>query len=71
MKGICKTDNALYVGQFYDGTTIRIGLNSRQRWTFKTRGDGNVMLEYRNITICMTREQFLKEDWEIIEKAEG
>jgi hypothetical protein len=71
MKGICKTDNAIYVGQFCDGTTIRIGMNSRQRWTFKTRVDGNVTLEYRNITICMTREQFLKEDWEIVEKAEG
>jgi hypothetical protein len=70
MKGICKTDNALYVGQFFDGTTIRIGLNNRQRWTFKTRVDGNVTLEYRNITICITQEQFFK-DWKIVEKAEG
>ena len=67
MNGICKTDNALYVGQFYDGTTIRIGLNNRQRWTFKPRVDGNVTLEYRNITICMTQEQFFA-DWKIVEK---
>ena len=70
MKGICKTDNALYVGQLFDGTTIRIGLNNRQRWKFETRVDGNVTLEYRNITICITREQFVK-DWKIVEKAEG
>jgi hypothetical protein len=64
MKGICKTDNALYVGQFFDGTTIRISMNNRQRWKFATRVDGNVTLEYHNITICITREQFYK-DWKI------
>ena len=63
MKGLCKTDNELYIG-FFEGTTIRIGLNKRQRWKFETRFDGNVTLEYRNITICITREQFYK-DWKI------
>lgn len=77
MKGICKTDKEFIVGQLFDRTTngigvntIGIGVNNRQRWTFRTRVDGNVTLKYRNIHICITRDKFFK-DWKIIEKAEG
>ena len=49
MKGICKTDNALYVGRFLDGTTVSIGLNRQQRWQFETTSDGRVRLTFRNI----------------------
>ena len=65
MKGICKTDNALYVGKFLDGTTVSIGLNRQQRWQFETSSDGRVRLTFRNIGICLSEEQFLA-DWKIV-----
>ena len=65
MKGICKTDNALYVGRFLDGTTVRIAMNRRQRWHFETASDGRVKLTFRNIGIFVSEEQFF-EDWKII-----
>ena len=65
MKGICKTDNALYVGKFLDGTTVSIGLNRRQRWKFKTSSDGRVKLTFRNIGIIVSEKQFYA-DWKIL-----
>ena len=65
MNGICKTDNALCVGRFLDGTTVSIGLNRRQRWQFETTSDGRVRLTFRNIGIIVSEKQFY-EDWEII-----
>ena len=65
MKGICKTDNALYVGRFLDGTTVRIGLNRQQRWHFETTSDGRVKLTFRNISIFVSETQFFK-DWKIV-----
>ena len=70
MKGICKTDNALYVGQFLDGTTVSIGLNQQQRWQFETTSDGRVKLTFRNIGIFVSEKQFFA-DWKIVEKADG
>lgn len=66
MKGICKTDNALYVGKFLDGTTVSVGLNRRQRWQFETTSDGRVKLTFRNIGICVSEKQFIA-GWKIIE----
>ena len=65
MKGICKTDNALYVGRFLDGTTVSIGLNRQQRWHFETTSDGRVKLTFRNISIFVSEKQFFK-DWKIV-----
>ena len=65
MKGICKTDNALYVGKFLDGTTVSIGLNRQQRWQFETTSDGRVRLTFRNIGIFVSEKQFIA-DWKII-----
>ena len=65
MKGICKTDNALYVGKFLDGATVSIGLNRQQRWQFKTTSDGRVKLTFRNIGICVSEKQFFA-DWKIV-----
>ena len=65
MKGICKTDNALYVGNFLDGTTVSIGLNRQQRWQFETTPDGRVKLTFRNIGIIVSEKQFIA-DWKII-----
>lgn len=65
MKGICKTDNALYVGKFLDGTTVSIGLNRQQRWQFQTTSDGRVKLTFRNIGIIASEKQFY-EDWKIL-----
>ena len=65
MKGICKTDNALYVGRFLDGTTVRIGLNRQQRWQFETNPDGRVKLTFRNIGIFGSEKQFFR-DWKIV-----
>lgn len=66
MKGICKTDNALYVGKFLDGTTVSIGLNRQQRWQFETTSDGRVKLTFRNIGIFVSEKQFIA-GWKIIE----
>lgn len=66
MKGICKTDNALYVGKFLDGTTVSIGLNRQQRWQFETTSDGRVKLTFRNIGISVSEKQFIA-GWKIIE----
>ena len=65
MKGICKTDNALYVGRILDGTTVSIGLNRKQRWQFKTTSDGRVKLTFRNIGIIVSEKQFFA-DWKIL-----
>ena len=65
MKGICKTDNALYVGRFLDGTTVSIGLNRQQRWHFKTTSDGRVKLTFRNISISVSEKQFFA-GWKIV-----
>lgn len=65
MKGICKTDNALYVGKFLDGATVSIGLNRRQRWQFETTSDGRVKLTFRNIAIIVSEKQFYA-DWKIL-----
>ena len=65
MKGICKTDNALYVGRILDGTTVSIGLNRKQRWQFKTTSDGRVKLTFRNIGIIVSEKQFYA-DWKIL-----
>ena len=65
MKGICKTDNALYVGKFLDGTTVSIGLNRQQRWQFKTTSDGRVKLTFHNIGIIVSEKQFF-EGWKIV-----
>lgn len=65
MKGICKTDNALYVGKILDGTTVSIGLNRQQRWQFETTSDGRVNLTFRNIGIIVSEKQFFA-DWEIV-----
>ena len=65
MKGICKTDNALYVGRFLDGTTVSIGLNQQQRWQFEITSDGRVKLTFRNIGISVSEKQFFK-DWKIV-----
>ena len=65
MKGICKTDNALYVGKVLDGSTVSIGLNRQQRWHFKTTSDGRVKLTFRNIDISVSEKQFY-EDWKIL-----
>lgn len=70
MKGICKTDNALYVTSHFNGTHFLITLNNRQRWEFETRDDGKVELWLRNILIIMPEKQFFA-DWKIVEKAEG
>ena len=65
MKGICKTDNAFYVGRFLDGTTVRIGLNRKQGWQFETASDGRVKLTFRNISIFVSEKQFFA-DWKIV-----
>lgn len=65
MKGICKTDNALYVGRLLDGTTVRVGLNRQQRWQFETTSDDRVKLTFRNIDITVSEQQFF-EDWKIV-----
>lgn len=65
MKGICKTDNALYAGKFLDGSTVSIGLNRQQRWQFETTSDGRVKLTFRNIGIFVSEKQFYA-DWKIL-----
>lgn len=65
MKGMCKTDNALYVGQILDGTTVSIGLNQKQRWQFETTSDGRVKLTFRNIGISVPEKRFIA-DWKIV-----
>ena len=65
MKGICKTDNALYVGKILDGSIVSIGLNRQQRWQFETTSDGRVKLTFRNIDIFVPEQQFF-EDWKIL-----
>ena len=70
MKGVCKTDNGIYITSHFNGTHVLINLSNRQKWKFVTRDDGKVELRLRNILIVMPEKQFF-DKWKIIEEEAG